>query len=152
MAVVAFQTLHRDSGTQIHPGVTHHLSGDLTDHPTQCTHQGARTAFGDGHRQIQIAAHRGDFGADETRSDDQYPLWARLQRGGQCCGVLHSANRVHTLQCGFLRVGPGPGPGSGGDQQPTVGHLVAVGQFHGVVEPVQCDRRDPEAPVGVYPA
>ena len=150
-ARVTFEVFHRNTGPQIHSCVAHHLCGDLTDHSAECAHQRTLTAFGHSHRQIQVAAHRGDLGTDETRTDDQHPLRTSLERGGQFGGVLGRANRVDAFQCGFLGVGPGACPRPGGDQQAAVLDVLTVGQLDHVVEPVQADSRHPQSPVGVHP-
>jgi hypothetical protein len=47
---VTLQRLHRNPGAQIHPGVTLHLGGDVTDHPAQSPDQRRVGALGDRHR------------------------------------------------------------------------------------------------------
>ncbi len=112
------------------PCVPLHLGGDLADHAAERTDERRGSALGDGHLEAELPADRGHLRADEAGADDQDPL--RL--GGQCrlqpARVLGRANREQTLQLGLLLVEPGPRADAGGDQQPVVRDLVAIGQAH----------------------
>ena len=77
---VSFERLHRNPGTQVDPGVTLHLGGDVTDHTAERADQRCAGPLRDGHVQPEIAADRCHFGADEARTDDQHPLRLGFER------------------------------------------------------------------------
>ena len=117
--------------------------GDIADHPAQRADQRGLAALGDRHLEVEIAAHRGDLGADEPGADDQHPARAvPSNAAASLAASSHVRTREHALQGGFLGVEPRPRPGAGGDQQPVVVDRVAVGQQHLMVGPVQTDRGD----------
>ena len=146
---VSFEGLDCDTGTQVDPGVTLHLGGDVADHPAERTDQRCAGSLRNRHVQSEITTDRGHFGADEAGPDDQHPLRPGFQRRLQLGRVIAGAQREQALQLGLFRVEPLPGPDAGRDQQSVVGHLVAVGQQHLPVVTIQAGRRDAQAPVGV---
>ena len=146
---VTVEAVHRHAGAQVDPGLDLHLRGDVADHTAERADQRRLAALGDRHRKVEVATHRGDLQSDETRADDEHPAWSLLERGGQLRGVVTRAHGEQPLQGGLLRVEPRARPGSGGDQQPVVVQLLAVGQQNLAVGPVQAHRRHAEAPVRI---
>ena len=144
-----FERFHRHTGTQVDSGVALHLGGDVADHPAERPDQRCAGALRDRHVQSEITADRGHLGADEAGADDQHPLRPGLQRRLQLGRVIAGAQRVEALQLGLFGVEPRAGPDAGGDQQPVVGHLVAVGEQHFPVVAVQSGGRHAQTPVGV---
>jgi hypothetical protein len=126
-----------------------HVRRDLADHGAESPDQWVRREFGDGHRDVALAADGGDLGAGEARADDQYAGGPGGDRPLQTGGVLARADHEDAVQGRLGLDGPGPGPYPGGDQHAVEGNRPAVGEPHMVVHQVQSVGRDAQEPLRV---
>jgi hypothetical protein len=88
---------------------------------------------------------RGGLDADEAAPDDQQPH-AGDQSGPQAQGVVQRPDRVDRRPRGVERRERASGT-AGGQDQPVVGHLLAVGERHDGAPGVQCGGGDAELPL-----
>lgn len=146
---VALQAGHHDAAAQVDAVFAVQFRGDLADDSAECPDQRRARPLGHGHRDPAFPAGGGDLGAGEPGADDEHTAGALRERALQRVGVVAGPQHEHPVELRLLLLGPGTGPYTGGDEQPVVLHLVAVGQPYPPGRHVEAGGRNSEAPTRV---
>ncbi len=143
---VALQARHRRAQRRSTPCLRCSSAATRPTTPPSAPTSGASAPLGHGHRDPAFPAGGGGVGAGEPGADDEHAAGALRERALQRLGVVAGPQHEHPVELRLVLLGPGPGSYTGGDEQPVVLHLVAVGQPYPPGRHVEAGGRNPEAP------